>query len=101
MDFSGSLSPNRTNTMRTAAMIQTASSLQTSAVIELDTPKARKVRRSEMNPKSEIKSPAHVKGEIFERIRDKAQLLPRVYDLASMGDRRELPGLPDLAETGR
>jgi hypothetical protein len=82
-------------------MIQTANSLQTSAVIELDTPNARKVRRNAMNPKSEIKSPTHVKGEIFERIRDKAQLLPRVYDLASMGDRRELPGLPDLAETGR
>jgi len=49
-------------------MAQIASSFQTPAVMEVDTPKLRKAKRSAMNPKREINKPTHVNGEVFERI---------------------------------
>jgi hypothetical protein len=68
MEVSGNPSPNRIRTIREAAMIQTASSLQRLAVIESDTLKARNAKRTAMKAKREINSPAQVNGEIFERI---------------------------------
>ena len=68
MELSGNPSPNRIRTIKNAAMIQTASSLHRSPVMELETPKDRKVSRNAMNPKREINKPTQVNEEIFERM---------------------------------
>src|ERR1700716_3432820 len=68
MELNGNPSPRRIRRMRSAAMAQSASSLQTSAVIELDTPRLRKAKRTAMKPKRDINRPTQVNGETFECI---------------------------------